>query len=313
MGKEIDTGLLIEAFQDHGGEARYVLDRTTGEVIFVYPDGLSHEEAEELEERFESDPGRYITVEPMPSHEGFDIMEDFVESLAPSPARRQLERALEGRRPFRRFKDALYDLPSLRESWHHFHDRRMLEYAADWVRAEGIDLPLRSVPWMEASGASNGVALDPTHTQHLFATIAAAGELVRNGELPFAARLVNTDNDIVLDAVNEVQRSGDPTAHAEVTALRRAAMDLGVDALRRATLYTAIEPCAMCAAALILAGVERVVYAVGSDAVALHLELPEEAVVPGVTGATLFESTAEGPEVLGPILQNEALTRIFDT
>lgn len=66
----------------------------------------------------------------------------------------------------------------------------------------------------------------------------------------------------------------------------------------------------MCAAALILAGVEQVVYAVGVDAVALHLELPEDVVVPGVTGAAIFDSTAEGPEVVGPILESEALSRI---
>lgn len=307
----VDTGLLIGAFEDHSYEARYVLDRTTGEVIFVYPDSLSEEEEEQLEERFDSDPGRYITVEPMASSEAFEIMEDFVESLSTSPARRQLERALNGRRPFRRFKDALYDLPSLREAWHHFHGRRMVEYASEWLRSEGVELPLRSVPWLDSPDAAETAALEPARKQHLLATIAAAAELARAGALPFASRLVDADEAVVVDAVNEVQRTGDPTAHAEIALLRRAAKDLAPEVLRRATVYTAIEPCAMCASALILAGVERVVYAIGSDAVALHLELPEDVVVPGVTGTAVFDSTEEGPEVIGPVLESEALARIF--
>lgn len=280
-------------------------------MIFVYPDSLSGEEEEQLEQRFDSDPGRYITVEPMESSEAFEIMEAFVESLSTSPARRQLERALNGRRPFRRFKDALHDLPSLRDAWHRFHGRRMVEYASEWLRSEGIELPLRSLPWLDSAGLAVDAGLDPSRKQHLLATITAAAELARAGALPFAARLVDADDAGVLDAVNEVQRTGDPTAHAEIALLRRAAKGLGPEVIRRATVYTAIEPCAMCAAALILAGVERVVYAIGTDAVALHLELPEDVVVPGVTGSAVFGSTAEGPELIGPVLESEALARIF--
>jgi tRNA(adenine34) deaminase len=79
------------------------------------------------------------------------------------------------------------------------------------------------------------------------------------GEVPIGAVVVR-DGIIVSRAQNRVLRDNDPTAHAEVVALRAAATAIGNYRLSRCTLVATLEPCAMCAGALIHARVERLVY-----------------------------------------------------
>jgi tRNA(adenine34) deaminase len=81
------------------------------------------------------------------------------------------------------------------------------------------------------------------------------------GEVPVGAVLVRGDTALVAEAHNRTVTDADPTAHAEVTVLRRAAARQGDFRLTDATLYVTLEPCAMCAGALVLARVPRVVYA----------------------------------------------------
>jgi tRNA(adenine34) deaminase len=84
---------------------------------------------------------------------------------------------------------------------------------------------------------------------------AAASE----GEVPVGAVLVREAN-VIARAGNRTIRDCDPTAHAEIVALREAAGTLGNYRLPGTTLYVTIEPCSMCAGAIIQARVPRVVY-----------------------------------------------------
>ena len=68
------------------------------------------------------------------------------------------------------------------------------------------------------------------------------------------------DGEVVAAAANERELRGDPTAHAEVVAIREAAEKLGGWRLNDAVLYVTLEPCAMCAGAIVLARVPRVIY-----------------------------------------------------
>ncbi|MEA4897626.1 MAG: nucleoside deaminase [Eubacteriales bacterium] len=86
-----------------------------------------------------------------------------------------------------------------------------------------------------------------------------AHEALAAGELPVGA-VVMRDKAIISRARNEREQTGDPTAHAEVLALRRAAEALGGWRLTGCTLYVTLEPCAMCAGAAVAARVERVVW-----------------------------------------------------
>ncbi|MBQ3223828.1 MAG: nucleoside deaminase [Clostridia bacterium] len=79
------------------------------------------------------------------------------------------------------------------------------------------------------------------------------------GEVPVGAVAV-CDGRIVARAHNEREISFDPTAHAEVLALRRAAEALGTRRLSAVTLYVTLEPCAMCSGAIVAARLGRLVY-----------------------------------------------------
>ena len=79
------------------------------------------------------------------------------------------------------------------------------------------------------------------------------------GEVPVGAVLV-CEGKMIACARNERETSGDPTAHAEVLALRRAAEALGRRRLDGCTLYVTLEPCPMCAGAIVMAGVDAVFF-----------------------------------------------------
>ena len=81
----------------------------------------------------------------------------------------------------------------------------------------------------------------------------------REGEVPVGAIVVHHGR-VIGSGFNHRQTTGDPTAHAEVVALRKASESLGNWRLLDTTLYVTLEPCAMCAGALVNARVTRLVY-----------------------------------------------------
>src|SRR5260370_5311789 len=86
---------------------------------------------------------------------------------------------------------------------------------------------------------------------------------VGKGEYPFGT-VIALDGQIVAEAINHTVREGDVTRHAEVIALSQAQKAIGRDQLRHYTLYTNIEPCAMCSYCIREAWIGRVVYALSS-------------------------------------------------
>jgi tRNA(adenine34) deaminase len=94
------------------------------------------------------------------------------------------------------------------------------------------------------------------------AALAEARAAAEHGEVPVGAVVVH-QNQIVARAGNRTIGDCDPTAHAEILALREAAKAIGNYRLLGASLYVTIEPCAMCAGAMIQARVERLFY--GAD------------------------------------------------
>ena len=81
------------------------------------------------------------------------------------------------------------------------------------------------------------------------------------GEVPVGAIIVNEQGDVIAEAANGPIALSDPTAHAEILALRQAGTALRNYRLPGCTLYVTLEPCAMCAAAIVHARIERLVYA----------------------------------------------------
>lgn len=129
----IDCGDFLLALSSH--DLEHFLDLQTGAVIPRFEDlDLAEEDQAFLEE----EPERYRFIEPLPSHEGFRWMENFALQVENQRARGDLLQALDRKRPFRSFKDALLSYPELREQWFAFEEERLLAYAHDWLSGEGI-------------------------------------------------------------------------------------------------------------------------------------------------------------------------------
>ncbi len=97
------------------------------------------------------------------------------------------------------------------------------------------------------------------------AALEEARAALAEGELPVGCAIVR-GGEIIARAHNERERSGDPTAHAEVLAIRRAAGRLGGWRLNGCTLYVTLEPCPMCAGAISQSRLSRLVYGASDPA-----------------------------------------------
>lgn len=96
------------------------------------------------------------------------------------------------------------------------------------------------------------------------AALALARDAAASGDVPVGAVVVH-EGRVIGASGNRTIRDQDPTAHAEVVALRQAAATLGSWRLVGCTLYVTLEPCAMCAGAIVLARVDRVVFGAWDD------------------------------------------------
>ena len=103
------------------------------------------------------------------------------------------------------------------------------------------------------------------HTLFMREAIAEAQLALAEGELPIGC-VITYNNEIIARAHNEREQTGDPTAHAEVVAMRRAAKALGAWRLNGCMLYVTLEPCPMCAGAISQARVEYLVYGASDPA-----------------------------------------------
>lgn len=130
-----------------------------------------------------------------------------------------------------------------------------------------------------------------------------AREAASNGEVPVGA-VVTCAGEVIAEAANSMQGSSDPTAHAEMVAIREAAARLGASRLDECTLWVTLEPCAMCAGAVAVARFKELRFAA---------EDPKGGGV--VNGARIFAQPTchHRPDVLGGIGEEEsaALLRAF--
>ena len=92
------------------------------------------------------------------------------------------------------------------------------------------------------------------------AAIEAARQAAELGEVPVGACLVDAEGNLLATESNRPITNNDPSAHAEMLALRQAAANIGNYRLTGVTVYSTIEPCVMCAGALVNARVERLVF-----------------------------------------------------
>ena len=110
------------------------------EVLRAFGELPGQEDTHEDAENPNVELGRYVSIEQIPSHEAFQFMADFIDEMLESVPRDSLGRALRGRRPFHRFRDALGNFPDERDRWFEYESRRRREYIEEWARDQGVEL-----------------------------------------------------------------------------------------------------------------------------------------------------------------------------
>ena len=143
----------------------------------------------------------------------------------------------------------------------------------------------------------------PADEEWMRRALAQAREAVGHGDVPIGAVVVH-DGRVIGSGHNERERLQDPTAHAEVLALREAAAAIGSWRVLDSTLYVTLEPCAMCAGAIVLSRIPRVVYGT-SD--------PKAGAAGSVMDVTGDPRLNHRPQVVGGVLAGECgdLLRAF--
>lgn len=104
------------------------------------------------------------------------------------------------------------------------------------------------------------MAMSTQDEDWMWRAIGLAREAEKRGEVPIGAVIVDADGKMLTAASNRTIMDSDPTAHAEIIALRVAGQRTGNYRLTGATVYSTIEPCVMCAGALVNARIKRLVF-----------------------------------------------------
>ncbi|RBP07385.1 tRNA(Arg) A34 adenosine deaminase TadA [Roseiarcus fermentans] len=128
-----------------------------------------------------------------------------------------------------------------------------------------------------------------------------------SGDHPFGSVLADGDGNLLMEQGNGFTSEGrDRTAHAERLLASRATRAYDLAFLRRCTLYTSAEPCAMCAGAIYWAGIGRVVYGQTETALKAATGAHEENPTLDLPCAVVFAAGQRATEVVGPLLEDEA-------
>lgn len=152
--EKLDVGELIFTFTGQeamGTSMQSYLDLETGELLQVFDFDAelvgddAVEESRELNERIEREPARYARVPVLETQEEYLLMERFAESLPDEEDRTDLQRALQGKGAFRRFKDAAHRIGK-RDDWFAFQEAEVERLARRWLSGLGLEAPPRVRP-----------------------------------------------------------------------------------------------------------------------------------------------------------------------
>jgi len=130
------------------------------------------------------------------------------------------------------------------------------------------------------------------------AALAEAAAAARTADVPGGAVVLDARGEVVARARNRREADGDPTAHAEIVAIRAAARAVGSWRLDGLTLVVTLEPCTMCAGAITVARLSRLVYGAAD---------PRAGAVGSLWDVVRDQRLAPVPEVIGGVLADECL------
>ncbi len=133
------------------------------------------------------------------------------------------------------------------------------------------------------------------------AALAEAGAALETGDVPVGAVVLDPAGTVIARGRNRREADGDPTAHAEIVAIRAAARSVGEWRLDGLTLVVTLEPCTMCAGAITAARLSRLVYGAAD---------PRAGAVGSLWDVVRDQRLAPVPEVIGEVLADECLNVI---
>jgi len=148
----------------------------------------------------------------------------------------------------------------------------------------------------------NASTLRPEHARLMGLAIEQARRAQRHGDVPIGA-VVSREGEPIAAAGNERELRRDPTAHAEILAIRTAAKALGGWRLPGTTLYVTLEPCAMCAGAIILARIPAVVFGAPD---------PKAGAAGSILDVLSEPALNHCPEVTGGVMREECASMMRD-
>ena len=160
-------------------------------------------------------------------------------------------------------------------------------------------MPIDSGKGETGFGSASALTVDE---QYIRNALDLAREAARRNEVPIGAVVVH-DGAILAAASNRTVRDQDPTAHAEVLAIREASTKLDRWRLDDCTLYITLEPCAMCAGAAVLARIKRVVFGAWD---------PKAGMAGSVSDLLRHPLLNHRPEVRGGVLEHECGALLID-
>ncbi|MDA0159482.1 tRNA adenosine(34) deaminase TadA [Solirubrobacter ginsenosidimutans] len=141
------------------------------------------------------------------------------------------------------------------------------------------------------------------HEPRMRLAIEEAQRALLHDDVPVGAVIVGTGGEVLGTGHNERELLQDPSAHAEMLAIRAAAQQIGSWRLLETTLYVTLEPCAMCAGAIVLARIPTVVYGTAD---------PKAGAAGSVLDILAEPRLNHRPEVLGGVLQPECARLLLD-
>jgi len=136
MKLNIDFEDLVDVYEDSNATHLYFIDTKNNEIIFVNEaiDDDASEKLEELEDE------RYFYIPPRLPQDEFYIMEMFVYTIEDFDLAEKFHGVLEGKKPFRNFKDLLYDYPELRERWFEYKHNTIKNETINWLCENDIEI-----------------------------------------------------------------------------------------------------------------------------------------------------------------------------
>jgi tRNA(adenine34) deaminase len=133
------------------------------------------------------------------------------------------------------------------------------------------------------------------------AALAEARAATDSGDVPVGAAILDPSGTVIARGRNRREADGDPTAHAEIVAIRAAARSVGQWRLDGLTLVVTLEPCTMCAGAITAARLSRVVFGAAD---------PRAGAIGSLWDVVRDQRLAPVPEVIGEVLADECLNVI---